>query len=80
MDPWSQTRHCDVSFDPWCQVKGEENRKLTCDLTLATFWLLLPVWSGGSDLCKCMSGSLLIVQVHLLPPQMAVCWIQQHDL
>lgn len=48
-DPWSQTRHCDVSFDPLCQVKGEENRKLTCALTLATVWLLLPVWSGGGQ-------------------------------
>lgn len=46
MDLGSQTRHCDVSFYPWCQVKGEKNRKLTCDLTLATVCLLLPVWSG----------------------------------
>lgn len=81
MDPWSQTRHCDVSFDPSCQVKGEENRKLTCALTLATVWLLLPVWSGG----------FRPLQVHVwLPPHHAgslaatsnvrVCWIQQHEL
>lgn len=24
MDPRSQTQHCDVSFDLWCQVKGEK--------------------------------------------------------
>lgn len=81
MDLWSQTRHCDVSFDPSCQVKGEENRKLTCALTLATVWLLLPVWSGG----------FRPLQVHVWLPShhagslaatsnVRVCWIQQHEL
>lgn len=81
-DPWSQTRHCDVSFDPLSQVKGEENRKLTCALTLATVWLLMPVWSGGG---------VRPLQVHVWLPShhagslaatsnVRVCWIQQHEL
>lgn len=32
---------------PGVRLKEKKNRKLTCDLTLATVWLLLPVWSGG---------------------------------
>lgn len=31
---------------PGVRLKEKKNRKLTCDLTLTTVWLLLPVWSG----------------------------------